>query len=198
MQPENTSQKYWTIQHDFQSGIFFGFSTLFGCGCGEYLHVQMLPPVISQAIASGATAAETKKAALSHLQLTHESRKLAGYAEQYAAMFHDLMAGTPLKEVVNKQAKRMNIDMEKLMTAGYDDIRVVHGVFGSACYIEDSFPVMLYLAYKYSDNLEKAVLCNTNVGGENCHRGAALGALMGAGVGESRIPAKFIEVSPTK
>lgn len=32
----------------------------------------------------------------------------------------------------------------------YDDIRVVHSVFGSACYIDDSFPSMLYLAYKYS------------------------------------------------
>ena len=31
------------------------------------------------------------------------------------------------------------------------------------------------------------------MGGENCHRGAALGALMGAALGESRIPARFIE-----
>jgi hypothetical protein len=35
---------------------------------------------------------------------------------------------------------------------------------------------------------------NTNVGGENCHRGAALGALMGAAVGEKAIPASLIEV----
>ena len=52
---------------------------------------------------------------------------------------------------------------------------------------------MLYLAYKYSDNFEKAVLSNTNVGGENCHRGAALGALMGSALGESRIPERFIK-----
>jgi ADP-ribosylglycohydrolase len=51
---------------------------------------------------------------------------------------------------------------------------------------------MSYLAYKYSDSFEKAVLANTNVGGENCHRGAALGALMGAGLGESRIPPALI------
>ena len=42
---------------------------------------------------------------------------------------------------------------------------------------------MLYLAYKYADSFEDAVLANTNVGGENCHRGSALGALMGAAVG---------------
>jgi len=35
-----------------------------------------------------------------------------------------------------------------------DDKRVIGQVFGSACYIEDSFPSLLYLAYKYSDNPE--------------------------------------------
>ena len=43
-----------------------------------------------------------------------------------------------------------------------------------------------------ADSFEKAVLANTNVGGENCHRGSALGALMGAAVGESGIPQKLI------
>lgn len=37
------------------------------------------------------------------------------------------------------------------------------------------------------------MLSNTNVGGENCHRGSALGALMGAAVGEKGIPKRFIE-----
>lgn len=37
------------------------------------------------------------------------------------------------------------------------------------------------------------MLANTNAGGENCHRGAALGALMGAALGESKIPARLIE-----
>jgi ADP-ribosylglycohydrolase len=52
---------------------------------------------------------------------------------------------------------------------------------------------VLYLSWKYSDSFEKAVLANTNVGGENCHRGSALGAIMGAAVGESGIPARLID-----
>lgn len=44
-----------------------------------------------------------------------------------------------------------------------------------------------------ADSFEKAVLVNTNVGGENCHRGSALGTLMGASLGESNIPQRFIE-----
>lgn len=155
------------------------------------------------------------------------------------------------------------VNLEQLVP--FEDVRVVHSTFGSACYIEDSFPSMLYLAYKYAgerggagrsglpaphpsapavrlalmacsswllllgwpppihtiptphdtrmcalglpphnhqpttkllpwpaDSFEKAVLANTNVGGENCHRGAALGALMGAARGESGIPPALI------
>ena len=52
---------------------------------------------------------------------------------------------------------------------------------------------MLYLAYKHSDSFEAAVLANTNAGGENCHRGAALGALMGAAHGRSGIPDSLVD-----
>lgn len=44
-----------------------------------------------------------------------------------------------------------------------------------------------------TDSFEDAVLANTNAGGENCHRGSALGAVMGAGVGEKAIPKHLIE-----
>ena len=52
---------------------------------------------------------------------------------------------------------------------------------------------MLYLAYKHAGSFEEAVLANTNAGGENCHRGAALGALMGAAHGRSGIPDALVE-----
>jgi ADP-ribosyl-[dinitrogen reductase] hydrolase len=57
----------------------------------------------------------------------------------------------------------------------------------------DSYPSMLYLAYRHAGSFEDAVLANTNVGGENCHRGAALGALMGSALGEKAIPPRLIE-----
>lgn len=36
-----------------------------------------------------------------------------------------------------------------------------------------------------------ALLANVNAGGENCHRGSALGALLGAAVGLRRIPTEL-------
>ncbi|GLC76668.1 hypothetical protein PLESTF_001815100 [Pleodorina starrii] len=146
----------------------------------------MLPPVILSRLDGPAAASQR---ALQHLSTTHDSRKLSGYA-QYAELVYGLAAGGDLRSVTSAFAAGMGIDLAQLVP--YDDVRIVHSTFGSACYIEDSFPSMLYLAYKYADSFEKAVLANTNVGGENCHRGAALGAVMGAGLGESRIPPRLI------
>ncbi|KAG7215628.1 hypothetical protein INR49_021983 [Caranx melampygus] len=40
---------------------------------------------------------------------------------------------------------------------------------------------LFYLAHEFHDNPTGGILANTNCGGENCNRGAALGALLGAG-----------------
>jgi len=47
---------------------------------------------------------------------------------------------------------------------------------------------LLFIAYKYSDCTEKAILANANAGGENVARGALLGALFGAQYGINGIP----------
>ncbi|EOD34046.1 hypothetical protein EMIHUDRAFT_228899 [Emiliania huxleyi CCMP1516] len=59
-----------------------------------------------------------------------------------------------------------------------------------ACYIDDNFASLLGLAAKYT-SFSEALLANANAGGENVHRGLVLGALMGAQVGASGIPAEL-------
>ena len=56
--------------------------------------------------------------------------------------------------------------------------------FSAACYIEHAFPVTLYLAWKYADDFEAGLMANTHLGGDNCHRGMVMGALIGAAVGK--------------
>jgi len=148
----------------------------------------MLPPVILSQCGRGVEAA--RDACIRHLSLTHESRKLASYANLYSDMLYRIVNDqADLRDTLRGVASgHLRLDLDQLAAAGYTDQRVVHSTFGSACYIDDSFPSMLYLAFKYADSFEKGVLANTNVGGENCHRGSALGALLGAAAGESGIP----------
>jgi ADP-ribosylglycohydrolase len=57
-----------------------------------------------------------------------------------------------------------------------------------ACYIDSSFPALLFIAYKYADSAEQAILANANAGGENVARGSLLGALIGAYYGMDGLP----------
>jgi len=151
----------------------------------------MLPPVILASMAQGETL--MRKAVVSHLRLTHDSDLLASRAEAYAVLLSQLVQGTPPATALATAGRALSLDLDSMVKrAGGNDGAVVGRAFSTACYITDSFPSVLYLAAAHAGSFEDAVLSNTNLGGENCHRGSALGALMGAAVGEAGIPARFI------
>ncbi len=151
----------------------------------------MLPPVVFANMWRGE--ALMRKAVVEHLRLTHDSELLASRAELFASLLADLVRGTPAREAIHAAGKQLSMDLPTLVQrAGGNDGLVVGRMFSTACYITDSLPSVLYLAAAHADSFEDAVLSNTNLGGENCHRGSALGAIMGAALGESRIPARFI------
>lgn len=67
----------------------------------------------------------------------------------------------------------------------------------SACYLSQSLPPTLDMIRKYTrasylnsetEGIWKALLANANIGGENVHRGAVLGAILGARVGDKNLP----------
>jgi ADP-ribosylglycohydrolase len=63
----------------------------------------------------------------------------------------------------------------------------------TACYVEHSVPAVLYLALKYHHDPEKALVVNTNLGGDNVYRGAVLGSLLGAEHGKNGFPQRWIK-----
>ena len=69
--------------------------------------------------------------------------------------------------------------IDKLLQTNIQDNQVVGRLFSTACYISDSWPSVCYLACKYGHDPDMALLRNTNLGGENAHRGAVLGSIAG-------------------
>jgi ADP-ribosyl-[dinitrogen reductase] hydrolase len=142
-----------------------------------------------------------------HLFLTHKSNTLASFVNVYARILcrvlntPTLLSASQLRDIIGQECSKSGIQelkgipglVQKYPQKGdyRMDCNVIGGTFSSACYIDDSMPSLLYLAYKYSDSLEEALIANTNVGGENCHRGAVLGALLGAALGQEAIPGHF-------
>ena len=78
------------------------------------------------------------------------------------------------------------------------DIRIepawkVSIVYGMPCAIYHQLPAAYYLAARFADDFESAVLHAVNGGGQNQARAILAGALAGAQVGLDAIPARFID-----
>lgn len=66
-------------------------------------------------------------------------------------------------------------------------------VYGMPCAIYHQLPAAYYLAARFADDFESAVLHAINGGGQNMSRAMLTGALVGAQVGLSDIPRRFID-----
>ena len=78
------------------------------------------------------------------------------------------------------------------------DIRIepawkVSIVYGMPCAIYHQLPAAYYLAARFHDDFESALLHAVNGGGQNQARAILTGALVGAQVGLSRIPQRFLD-----
>ena len=64
-----------------------------------------------------------------------------------------------------------------------------------ACYLSSSFPPTLDSLTKYIPKHDAwtGLVANANVGGENVHRGALLGAVLGARAGVDRLPSRLVD-----
>ena len=140
-----------------------------------------------------ARAADTAR---QHLSLTHLGATMETAADVFIDAILRAMAGQPLEEMLETEiaAQRNPFyghPFRKWLSL--DDEEVVGKKLSSACYVQDSVPAVIYLAYKYARDPEKALIANTNLGGDNVHRGTVLGALLGAAHGMSAWPARWID-----
>jgi ADP-ribosylglycohydrolase len=118
-----------------------------------------------------------------HLALTHPDESLMRVCDHYVTLLCGLMEGpddSGVKALLVEAGKGSpGLDVAGLVKRNLPDHQVVGQMFSRACYISDSWPVVLYLAYKYQNNPWQALKVNTNLGGDNVHRGCVLGVILG-------------------
>ena len=144
---------------------------------------------------SGKSEDECAKNTVEAIKLTHPAPTLEAYVDLYARLLYRVINGADLKTEALKMSKnplfgRKGKVIEKFCAEssehepGSDEAYMFYqeavAILGMACYIDGSMPSMLFLASCCHDNFRAGVLSNANAGGENAHRGAALGALLGA------------------
>ncbi len=128
-----------------------------------------------------------RDAVRSHVSLTHRSPEVLAAADALARIVIDVIAGGDLREAIFQHGGDWFSRRKAEKWSGDPDLVVIGRRVSPACYIADAFPASLYLAWKYAGDFAAGVVANTNVGGDNCHRGAVVGALLGAAAGVHRI-----------
>lgn len=160
--------------------------------------MKTVPPVIVAALREDDPATVVDTRLLKHLRLTHRSAKLERYALALGRLLPRLLLDSEprIGPLVSAMAESFGFPATQVVARmnrdRFSDVHVIGGLLSPACYIDHSFPAVLYLAARYSDDFEAALVANTNVGGDNCHRGALLGAMLGGALGYQAIPERWI------
>ncbi len=137
---------------------------------------------------------DTTRAVLKeHIRLTHHHSYLDRAADAYIQVLWHVLNGEDLRNAIETYAKEFFSKRRAQCWEKMEDGAVVDYHFSSACYIDKAFPASLYLAWKYARSFRNGIIANTNIGGDNCHRGAVVGALLGAFGGLKSIPDQWIK-----
>jgi hypothetical protein len=143
----------------------------------------MLAPIAIVALLNGNSVKAAQNICREHLFLTHPDAYLAGIGDALVQLVSDLLFQaddkTPRQHIGDAAQQSVGINLSRLVSKVRSDQEVIGGRYSTACYITDSWPSLLYLAYKYADDPKAALLANTNLGGDNVHRGAVLGVILG-------------------
>jgi ADP-ribosylglycohydrolase len=138
---------------------------------------------VTTAILQDTVAGETFRTAVSAHADRLRKPKVSG-KELYAAYrSHDGPGNIPAAEMWRLHTELEPLDLHALVSQQEED-DVINGVFATACYPEHGLPLALYLALKHDGDLHASLTANANAGGDNVHRGAVLGILVGAACDE--------------
>jgi ADP-ribosylglycohydrolase len=149
------------------------------CG-GDDIHIGGMAhvPILAAWYADNESAALA--AVREHVRVTHRGELVETAARDLTRMLIAILNGSGVRESIEKFGNGW-VGRRKLEGwAQRPDEEVIGSILSPACYLKDAFPAALFLAWKYSNNLEAALIANTNLGGDNCHRGIVIGALVGA------------------
>jgi ADP-ribosyl-[dinitrogen reductase] hydrolase len=154
------------------------------CGVAD-VHIGGLAPVPALFSALAGTGAGLAAIVQEHVGLTHRDPGVLRAADGLARILAAVRGGELLRTAILKHASEW-ISTAKVTAWSKDADDVVIGRrLSPACYIQDAFPAALYLAWKYADNFDAGICANAQVGGDSCHRGAVVGALLGEANGVS-------------
>ncbi|MEK0447222.1 MAG: hypothetical protein RLZZ399_2543, partial [Verrucomicrobiota bacterium] len=131
-----------------------------------------------------------------HVGLTHRSSEVLDAATAFARILLSVESGLPLREAILRQGTHWISEKKVIRWSQEPDTVIIGNVLSCACYIQDAFPAALFLCWKYAEDFRSGIIANAHVGGDNCHRGAVVGALLGLANGVGHEFLEKLKVRP--
>ena len=131
----------------------------------------------------GAEETVVRAAVREHVSLTHNNPAVLRAADLLARLLTAVKNGLPLRAALTALAGEFFSERKALSYETQPDETIIGRIFSPACYIDEAFPAALYLAWKYHQDFSAGIIANAHCGGDNCHRGGVIGALLGAACG---------------
>lgn len=125
-----------------------------------------------------------------HVRLTHRNQHVSDAAAAMTNILYSLREGLDLRKALDSHAKPWASSGQFDTWTHFSDRTVIGRQLTMACYLPESFTASLYLCWKYAEDFSAGIIANAYCGGDNCHRGAVVGALLGAANGA---PKKWIQ-----
>jgi ADP-ribosylglycohydrolase len=157
---------------------------------------------------------------LQNTRMTYADPFVTSHSATYGALLGLLVAGEPFDASVAGKLRKLDWsgavskeqdperyvpNVDALLQPGFiaraagmkDGINIqpelVSQMYGLSCQITCLLPASYFIAARYNKDFETGVLAAINGGGNNMARAALTGGLLGAQVGFTAIPSKFIE-----
>ncbi|HEY5777780.1 MAG TPA: ADP-ribosylglycohydrolase family protein [Terrimicrobiaceae bacterium] len=147
---------------------------------------------------SGDLVESSVAAARAQTALTHGSQIVGDAAEFLTRTVFALLAGVELRKSLEQAASAAYDELDvQAMLQRVDATRPLKipaaaKSLGLACPAPQALPTLLMLLDRCGDDFETALIENTNAGGDNAGRGLAIGMVLGAMHGKSRIPQRWL------
>lgn len=169
-----------TYLEEYHRGFFHNRAkgkSLLKCGISdEHIGGLAQVPALLAALPEG----DHRQTIKTHVALTHRHSNVLRAADCLTRLLSMISNGQPLQEALMEGAGDWFSTRKAVRWSGHPDRTIIGQKLSPACYIDQSFPASLYLAWKYHDDFPSALVANAKVGGDSCHRGAAVGSLVAA------------------
>ena len=180
-----------TYVEEYHRAFFTNFAKgrpLEKCGIND-VHIGGLVPVPALFAALHQPESPLETVVTAHVKLTHDDPDVIDAARAFTRILCAMERGVPLRDAIISHGSTW-ISARKIekWTNEADEV-VVGQRLSPACYIKDAFAASLYLSWKYADEFDAGLIANAHCGGDNCHRGAVIGALLGFANG---VPETFL------